>query len=107
MAVSSFFLDVETSALGRPWRARLDGAGEMRALSIRQVGGHDELVARVLAGRGVAPEAVERYLDPTLRDLMPDPFELTDMAAATDRLRRAVERAERVAIFGDYDVDGA
>ena len=107
MSAASFFLDVETSALGRPWRARLDGAGEMRALSIRQVGGHDELVARVLAGRGVAPEAVERYLDPTLRDLMPEPFELTDMAAATDRLRRAVERAERVAIFGDYDVDGA
>ncbi len=107
MSAASFFLEVETSALGRPWRARLDGAGEMRALSIRQVGGHDELIARVLAGRGVAPEAVERYLDPTLRDLMPDPFELTDMAAATDRLRLAVERAERVAIFGDYDVDGA
>ena len=103
----SFFLDVETSALGRPWRARLDGAGEMRALAIAQVGGHDELIARVLAGRGVAPEAVERYLDPTLRDLMPDPFELTDMERATDRLRRAVERRERVAIFGDYDVDGA
>ncbi len=107
MSATSFFLDVETSALGRPWRARLDGAGEMRALAIRQVGGHDELIARVLAGRGVAPEAVERYLDPTLRDLMPDPFALTGMEAATNRLRVAVERAERVAIFGDYDVDGA
>ena len=61
----------------------------------------------MLAGRGVAPEAVERYLDPTLRDLMPDPFVMRDMEAATARLRRAVERGERVAIFGDYDVDGA
>jgi single-stranded-DNA-specific exonuclease len=104
---SSYFLDVESSALGRPWRARLDGAGEMRALAIAQVGGQDELIARVLAGRGVAPEGVERFLDPTLRDLMPDPFVLTDMPAATERLRTAVERSERVAIFGDYDVDGA
>ncbi|RBP16793.1 exonuclease RecJ [Roseiarcus fermentans] len=107
MDSSHCFLGVDVSALGRPWRARLDRAGEMRALAIHQVGGHDELVARVLAGRDVAPEAVERYLDPTLRDLMPDPFVLTDMEAATERLRRAVERGERVAIFGDYDVDGA
>ena len=107
MDPQSHFLGVETSALGRPWRARLDRAGEMRALAISQVGGHDDLIARVLAGRDVAPEAVERYLDPTLRDLMPDPFVLTDMAAATARLARAVEGGEKVAIFGDYDVDGA
>ncbi len=107
MTSSSYFLDVEISALGRPWRPRLDGAGEMRALAIRQVGGQDDLISRVLAGRGVAPEAVERHLDPTLRHLMPDPFVLTDMEAATGRLRTAVERGERVAIFGDYDVDGA
>ncbi len=79
----------------------------MRALAIAQVGGQEELIARVLAGRGVAPEAVDRYLDPTLRDLMPDPFVLRDMEAATGRLKAAVLRSERVAIFGDYDVDGA
>ncbi len=107
LAVSGYFLDVERSALGRPWRPRLDGAGETRALAIAQIGGRDELLARVLAGRGVAPETVERYLDPTLRDLMPDPFVMRDMQAATARLARAVERGERVAIFGDYDVDGA
>ncbi len=107
MTQPGYFLDIERSALGRPWRARLDAAGEMRALALRQVGGHDDLVARVLAGRGVAPDAADRYLDPTLRDLMPDPFVMTDMEAATRRLRVAVERGERVAIFGDYDVDGA
>jgi single-stranded-DNA-specific exonuclease len=104
---SGYFLDVERSALGRPWRPRLDGAGEARALAIAQVGGCDELLARVLAGRGVAPESVERYLDPTLRDLMPDPFVLTDMEAAIGRLARAARQGERVAIFGDYEVDGA
>jgi len=104
---SDYFLDVETSALGQPWRARLDAAGELRALAIAQVGGQDELVARVLAGRGIAPEAVDRHLSPSLRDLMPDPFCLRDMEAATERLRRAVTAREKVAIFGDYDVDGA
>ena len=51
---SDYFLDVETSALGQPWRPRLDAAGELHALAIAQIGGHDELIARVLAGRGVA-----------------------------------------------------
>ena len=105
--MTGYFLDVQASALGRPWRPRLDGAGEARALAIVQVGGQDDLIARVLAGRGVAPEAVDRYLDPSLRDLMPDPFAMRDMQAATERLRHAVESGEKVAIFGDYDVDGA
>jgi single-stranded-DNA-specific exonuclease len=104
---SGYFLDVEASALGRPWRPRLDSGGELRALAIAQVGGHDELIARVLAGRGVEPEAVERYLDPTLRHLMPDPFVMRDMEEATERLVRAIKGRERIAIFGDYDVDGA
>jgi single-stranded-DNA-specific exonuclease len=107
LTLSNYFLDVQTSALGRPWRPRLDAAGELRALAIAQIGGHDELIARVLAGRGILPEGVERHLAPSLRDLMPDPFCLRDMEAATDRLRRAVMAHERVAIFGDYDVDGA
>jgi single-stranded-DNA-specific exonuclease len=105
--MSTYFLDVEASALARPWRPRLDSAGELSALAIAQIGGHDELLARVLAGRGVAPEAVGRYLDPTLRDLMPDPFVMRDMEVATGRLARAAMAGERVAIFGDYDVDGA
>jgi single-stranded-DNA-specific exonuclease len=102
-----FFLGVERSFTARSWRPRLDAAGEARALAIAQVTGQDELMSRVLAGRGVAIEDVERHLQPTLRDLMPDPFSLGDMEAATARLRRAAERRERVAIFGDYDVDGA
>jgi single-stranded-DNA-specific exonuclease len=104
---SDYFLDVETSALGQPWRPRLDAAGELQALAIAQIGGHDDLLARVLAGRGVLPGAVDRHLAPSFRDLMPDPNSLRDMATATERLRRAVMAHEKVAIFGDYDVDGA
>ena len=107
MTPSEYFLDVQISALGRPWRPRLDATGELRALAIAQIGGQDELIARVLAGRGVTPEAVEGHLAPSFRDLMPDPFCLRDMEAATQRLKQAVMAHERVAIFGDYDVDGA
>ncbi len=102
-----FFLNVERSVLGQPWRHRLDIAGEGLAQQIAAVAGQGDLMARVLAGRGVKLDEVERYLDPALRDLMPDPYVLADMEAATARLLRAVQRGENVAIFGDYDVDGA
>ena len=66
-----------------------------------------ELLARILAGRGVEPDAVEAYLDPTVKALLPDPDVLTAMPQAAQRLADAVENGENVAIFGDYDVDGA
>jgi single-stranded-DNA-specific exonuclease len=102
-----FFLDVERSALGRPWRDRLDVEGQGRAQAIAQQHGLPDILARVLAGRGVAPAEARAYLDPTLRALMPDPSTLVDMEAAATRLADAVARGETVAIFGDYDVDGA
>ncbi len=107
MTPARFFLDVETSLTGRSWRARLDAAGEARALAISQISGRGDLLARILAGRGVDLDGVERHLEPTLRELMPDPHTLIDMAPATARLARAIANRERVAIFGDYDVDGA
>ncbi len=101
------FLDVEQSLGGRRWRSRLDATGEARAQAIAQTTGQTDLLSRILAGRGVAMEHVERHLAPTLRDLMPDPLTLADMGKATERLAYAVAARERVAIFGDYDVDGA
>jgi single-stranded-DNA-specific exonuclease len=101
------FLGVARSVLGRPWRSRLDGLGEARALAIAQIHGTGDLLSRVLAGRGVTPDNAQDYLDPSLRNLLPDPFSLKDMEAAANRIAEAVERGERIAIFGDYDVDGA
>jgi len=101
------FLGVERSVLGRPWRARLDAAGEATALALTQAHGLDDLLARILAGRGVGVAEAARYLDPTIRDLMPDPSTLTSMDAAVERLAHAIETGEQIAIFGDYDVDGA
>ncbi len=101
------FLGVSRSALGRAWRDRLDARGQARALAIAQRHGLPELLARVLAGRGIEADDALAYLDPTVRQLLPDPHTLTDMEAAATRLARAVEKGETVAIFGDYDVDGA
>jgi single-stranded-DNA-specific exonuclease len=101
------FLGVARSVTGRAWRDRLDPRGNAAALAIGQRHGLPELLARVLAGRGVSIEEVENYLDPTVRRLMPDPDTLTDMTAAAGRLAGAVERGEQIAIIGDYDVDGA
>ena len=76
------FLGVEHSASGQRWMSRTDQAGQNRALAISQLHGIPELVARVLAGRGVEAADAEAYLDPTIKNLMPDPSVLTDMGAA-------------------------
>ena len=101
------FLGVRRSANGVAWEHRLSERQENVALAIAQAQGVPDIVARVLAGRDVQADEAARFLDPTIRDLMPDPLTITDMAAAGDRIARAVRRNERVAIFGDYDVDGA
>ncbi len=101
------FLGVDRSATGRVWRDRLDDRAGARALAIVQRHGLPEILARVLAGRGVEPDVVEAFLDPSLKRLLPDPHVITAMEAAAERLADAVVREERIAIFGDYDVDGA
>jgi single-stranded-DNA-specific exonuclease len=105
--VQRAFLGVEQSVSGQRWMNRADQAAQNRALAMSQVHGIPELVARVLAGRGVGVDEAPAFLDPTIRNLMPDPSRLTDCDTAAERICAAVNRSERVAIFGDYDVDGA
>ena len=79
-----------------------DGAVEQLAAALKLT----PIVARVLCLRGLSdPEEAERFLQPSLSHLH-DPFKLTDMAAAVDRTIAAIARRERIAIHGDYDVDG-
>ncbi len=101
------FLGVESSFSGRVWRDRLDARGRAAAAEIARDHGLTDLLSRVLAGRGVASADAPAYLNPSIRELMPDPDTLTGMAAAAARLADAVARGELVAVFGDYDVDGA
>jgi len=107
MTENRLFLGVENSATGRAWRDRLDERGAARALAIAQRHELPELLARILAGRNIEADAVDAFLDPTIKRAMPDPNVLTAMPEAAARIADAVTRGESVAIFGDYDVDGA
>jgi single-stranded-DNA-specific exonuclease len=102
-----FFLGVENSATGRAWRDRLDERAAARALAIAQRHELPELLGRILAGRNVEVDAVEAFLDPAIKRSMPDPDVLAGMKEAAERLADAIGRRESIAIFGDYDVDGA
>ncbi len=102
-----YFLNVAQSVSGKSWRDRLDVSAQRAAKAISQQTGASEILARILAGRGVEVEEAEAFLAPTVRDLMPDPSTLTDMDALAERLAEAIQNREQIALFGDYDVDGA
>ncbi|MBF9051879.1 single-stranded-DNA-specific exonuclease RecJ [Roseobacter sp. HKCCD9010] len=99
------FLDVETSLTGRRWVGPTIEK-ERLAEALRQQAGQPPAVAQVLARRGVTPEAAESFLAPALRDLLPDPMGLRDMAPTAERVLAALTAREKIAIFADYDVDG-
>ncbi len=99
------FLNVERSATGKRWDLRAVDDRAAAALS-RQYDLPDA-VGRAMVGRGVGLEEAEAFLNPSLRDQLPDPMHLRGMDAGVARLVQAVQRGEKVAVFGDYDVDGA
>ncbi|MCH7942746.1 MAG: DHH family phosphoesterase, partial [Proteobacteria bacterium] len=103
--MSDAVLGVEHSVSGRLWRSRLN---DFRlAAQISQQHDLPEAVGRVLAARGVSASEVEEFLNPRLRDILPDPSVFAGMDAAVARLAAAVSADQTIAIFGDYDVDGA
>ena len=99
------FLNVERSLGGNRWRPRL--TDERSALAIAQHLGVPDVLGRVLAARGVRVEEAEAFLDPKLRDLLPDPSHLLDMDTAVERIVEAINGGEKIGVFADYDVDGA
>ena len=101
------FLNVQSSASGQRWVQRLSPSEQNTAIAIAQTLDIPELVGRVMAGRGVKLDTAQEFLNPAIRNLMPDPDVLTDMDVVTDRIAAAIKSDESVAIFGDYDVDGA
>ncbi len=103
--MQSAFLGVEKSLLGRQWVAR--PYDERQALAIAQRFQLPDVLARGLSARGLTVETAESFLDPRLRDLMPNPSLLKDMDKAVDRFIVALKAKEKIAVFGDYDVDGA
>ncbi len=101
------FLGVEKSARGLKWVERLGPSEAYRGTAIAQRHDLPEIIGRLLAARDVGLEEVPDVLNPTLRALCPDPASFTDMEKAAERIARAITAGEQVAIFGDYDVDGA
>jgi single-stranded-DNA-specific exonuclease len=101
------FLGVRASARGLKWRERLTPGAAKTAVAISQHHGLPDVLGRVLAARGVALHEVPSVLDPSIKALMPDPSTLRDMDKGAVRLADAIVAGERIALFGDYDVDGA
>jgi single-stranded-DNA-specific exonuclease len=98
------FLNVERSACGRRWKARLEDQRTAEAISQR----HElpEILGRVLAARGVGVEEAEAFLNPTIRTLMPQPSALQDMEKGAQRMAEAIMAQEKIGVIADYDVDG-
>jgi single-stranded-DNA-specific exonuclease len=91
-------LNIERSVTGQPWRWRRPTEPGL---------GMDALVDELLLARGVPREDLPRHRDPRIRDFLPDPSCFRDMDKGAKRLADAIQRGETIAIFGDYDVDGA
>jgi single-stranded-DNA-specific exonuclease len=95
--ISEFACGVERSLSGQPWRWRRNGGDDLQR----------DLVDQLLLARGIAEADLPRHRTPTIRDFLPDPSVFADMDKAAARLADAVQGGETIAIFGDYDVDGA
>jgi len=100
------FLGVERSASGRRWRLR-GIADDSEAAAIATQLAVPDILARLLTQRGVGLEEAACFLNPRLRDQLPDPAHLKDMDHAVERLVRAIRDGEKIVVYGDYDVDGA
>jgi len=99
------FLNISRSVTQRVWIDRLPNDQVARAIA--QDHDFPEILGRVLAARHVAREDVAQYLEPNMRNLMPDPSTLQDMDKGVERITKAIISGEKIAVFGDYDVDGA
>src|ERR1700752_18094 len=104
-AFAGVVFGVERSVCGRRWRLRNSDTRAGQAIAERL--GVPEIVGRLLAQRGIDLDHAPGFLAPRLRDQLPDPSHLRDMAAAVARLVRAVRDGETIAGFGEFDVGGA
>jgi single-stranded-DNA-specific exonuclease len=91
-------LNIDRSVTGQRWRWRRPADPGL---------GMDALVDELLMARGVERDDLPRHREPRIRDFLPDPSCFQDMDKGARRLADAIQRGETIAIFGDYDVDGA
>ena len=67
----------------------------------------DEIVAKLLVLRNINKEDINSFLNPSIKNFLPNPNILTDMEKSSLRTLRSIQKKEKIGIFGDYDVDGA
>jgi single-stranded-DNA-specific exonuclease len=102
----SDFLDVSTSLTGRRWVGPSPENNRLAEAMAQQTALPLPL-CQTLTRRGVSLDDAEAFLTPSLKDLLPDPMVLKDMQSASERFIKAVKTREKIAVFADYDVDGA
>jgi len=66
-----------------------------------------DFLARLICSRDITTDKAEDFINPSLRNQLPSPMLLKDMGLAVNRISKAFINKEKIAIFGDYDVDGA
>jgi single-stranded-DNA-specific exonuclease len=98
------FLGVSHSLSGKAWRQRPTDE-KLAAEHARRLNAPD-LVGRMLAARGIALDDAQLFLNPTLKDLFPDPSSFADMDVAAEAILDAIVSGRPTAVFADYDVDG-
>ncbi|WP_457648224.1 single-stranded-DNA-specific exonuclease RecJ [Profundibacter sp.] len=101
----SDYLGVSSSLNGRRWVGPTS-EDDRQAEAMSQQTALPLPLCRILVRRGVTPEQAGTFLEPTLKDLLPDPLTLKDMGPAAARFLKALQSGEKIAIFADYDVDG-
>jgi single-stranded-DNA-specific exonuclease len=96
-------LGVESSLSGKAWAWRgsaMECGQDASSLD-------NDILTQLLLTRGVEADDIARHAAPTLREFLPDPAEFQDMENAAERIAQAILNAEKVTVYGDYDVDGA
>jgi len=112
LAAAGAFLGIRQSATGARWQEarRAVNDTDLDRLSRGLTEAYDDMplpVARLLAARGIDRDQLPSFIEPKLRDLLPDPSRFKDLNKAVARLADCVEAGEPIGVFGDYDVDGA
>ena len=101
---SGSLLGIDKSVCGQRWELRCRDRAAAKAISDKT--GVSHIVADMLCGRGVAADDADVFLNPTLRNSMPDPSNFADMDKAAGLILDAMEKSEAITVFADYDVDG-
>lgn len=104
-ATDKLFFEVERSFSGKRWLER--PSDSRQALALSQQFQLPEIIGRFLNARGITADQVDTFLEPKLSSSLPDPAHLLDMDVGVARLIAAIQAKEKIAVFGDYDVDGA